>query len=200
MDPERATKIISPLSDSVIERNRRLIHMKVVTRKSFTQPEFEWRGLPVYHFGDDANGYYVQYSPEKNAVLYFVAYKMIKGGGIRFGRQILVWADRTQTYTVGLAPHIFWKILLPRFKALIADTQQTDHGRAFWRQRLGEALSGGHPQAKCYAYDRRSTPNALYRMTSDLDVDKYSDLLWGSDEGHLRTHAVISNQELRLRS
>jgi hypothetical protein len=152
------------------------------------------RGGDLYHVGDNSNGYY--FLDVDGEVIYFVRYRKILGGGNTFGRQVLVarLADRGEATKV--AAHVFFKYLLPKFGALSTDTQQTKHGRQFWLFALSEALAEGH---HVYAYDRRSTPNTLTELHSQSELSSVQSMLWGTDQGHKRTHAVISKTPITIK-
>lgn len=189
-----STKLIPPLSD---ERIRRAGLNAFQIRKREIKdwkPIATYKDANVYTTGTDGAGYY--FLERNSSVIYFVHYKMIKGGGLRFGRQILVWRDSADIAASGFAKHIFWERLLPRFKALISDTQQTPNGKAFWGYMIDEAFSRGTP---VYFYDRSSNPNRLIQIEDLTKLRQHDQEIWGTSNRHLQTHAVISEVPLQLK-
>jgi len=147
----------------------------------------------MYLTGDYANGYYFLVDNER--VVYFVKYKRINAGGVQFGRQVLVWRDNESSASAAFASFVFFQVLLPRFKALMSDTQQTPDGSRFWSTMIGFAHRKG---LHVYAYDRSRPPTALYTIKNSRDLDLYRGLIWGRTDKHLRTHVVISLKPLTL--
>jgi hypothetical protein len=119
-----------------------------------------------------------------------VRYRNIKAGGNSFGRQVLVARLTNRPESALSALHVFYKYLMPRFKSLMTDTQQTEHGQRFWSTALAAAMKD--KRYHVYSYDRRSTPNQLTRLGSWSELTKQMDVIWGTDEGRKRTHVVIS--------
>lgn len=181
-DKGSANVWFAQLKSSITEKN-----------PTFLQKYPDDHGGSLYTVGDQSNGYY--YLVVDDSITYFVRYRAIKGNGNKFGRQVLVARVASSIESSGLALHVFYHYLLPRFKSIISDTMQTERGKAFWDYALAKAF-----QRNLYVYyfDRRNTPNKLVRMENREDLKKYHSAIWGTDEGHLRTHAVISSVPLRI--
>lgn len=194
MQSETATQLIEPLSNYLVALVRKALRSKL-DKKAIT-PVAQYRGLDVYHLGDQGIGYYVL-TNEDHEVVYFVRYRKVRANGLSFGRQVLVWRDREALLSAGFASEVFFHKLLPTFKALISDTQQSPKGKQFWDFALLHAF-----QSKLHVYclDRRSSPNTLTAISGDADLKKLSPIIWGTDEGHLRTHVVISSVPLSLKA
>lgn len=152
------------------------------------------KGGSLFTTGDDTNGYYYLVEDEKN--FYFVRYRMIKANGNRFGRQVLVARKESSVRSTGIALYVFYKYLLPRFGALLTDTQQTLLGKRFWSYALHQAFVQNF---HVYCLDRKSTPNILIPIKDAESLDRKSYLIGGSSTGHLRTHAVISMKAIALK-
>ena len=189
---EQSTKLISDIDTDRIEQ----WFTELLSIMSKKKPKLigPYRTGQLYHTGDISNGYY--YLMEGDEVVYFVRYRKITGGGNRFGRQVLVANRKGSLASVGVAMHVFYTHLLPKFKALITDTQQTLNGRAFWGYALDKAYETGK---HVYFYDRRSTPNTLTLLETENDLAKVYTKIWGTTEGHLRTHAVISEIPIQMK-
>ncbi|MGD0511539.1 MAG: hypothetical protein ABSA33_06930, partial [Candidatus Micrarchaeaceae archaeon] len=114
------------------------------------------------------------------------------------GRQVIVWRNK-EVYSgasAGFASKIFFEYLLPKYKALVADKEQSPDGYAFWHYALREAFSRNK---FVYFLNRRSTPNTLARLPTYDDVLEHEHDLWGEEDGHLRTFAVISEIPLAIK-
>ena len=194
MNSEQATQLINPLSTYLIDLVSKALKSKLA-KKSITPIE-QYRGLDVYHLGDLGIGYYVL-TNEEHEVVYFVRYRKVRANGLAFGRQVLVWRDKNELGSEGFASEVFFNKLLPTFKALISDTQQSPNGRQFWGFSLLHAFKTGK---YVYCLDRRSSPNQLTWIQGDADLKSMSPVIWGTDEGHLRTHVVISSVPLSLKA
>jgi hypothetical protein len=195
METEAMTLLIDPLEESDIERDKRFILSKIKNRKSTGK----YKGADVYYLGDSQNGYVAL--AKNDQLLYFVRHESVRHNKLPLGRQVMVWsagsAPGSAAYaSTGFAAHVFFDYLLPKYKALIADKQQTDAGFRFWKYAINRAL-----QEHKYVYflNRRSTPNQLIRLQSDEDVEKYAHQMWGFNTGHLLTFAIISKIPLVLK-
>lgn len=58
--------------------------------------------------------------------------------------QCLLWRATASLYTKNLTQRMFFDYLLPRYGAIISDTQQTKDGYRFWGDRMSDAVSLGH--------------------------------------------------------
>ncbi len=191
MEEEYATKLIDDLEEALVEEVASLLQKKL--RKN-AKPQFTYRGADVHSFGDEGTGYIVLVKDSE--ILYFVKHRTVRHNGFKLGRQVLVWRKPFVYEAAGFASQIFFKVLLPKYSALIADQLQTKQGKQFWLFALGHAFDTG---LYVYFLDRRSTPNQLLEMSDDSDISKYSSQLWGHSEGHKRTFAVISTKPLSLK-
>lgn len=156
----------------------------------------QWKGVPFYRFGDRGVGYLCLATSDE--LLYFVRHQLVRNNRLHLGRQVLVWRN-PEARTIGaagFARHVFMNILLPEYKALIADQEQTRNGRVFWEYMLDEAF-----QKNLYVYmlDRRSSPNRLVPLLNQKELQTHSSELWGPTEGHKRCCAVISKVELVIK-
>ena len=193
---ETATRLIAPLSDdSGYVKHVRLLLNEKLRKKG--KPFSVYQGATVYLLGDKQQGYVVL---EKNGeILYFVRHEAVKHNSLQLGRQVLVWRNKDvhSAAARGFAAMVFFNYLLPKYKALVADKEQTANGKQFWEYALGTALEKG---LYVYYLDRRSTPNRLLKLDDYAEVLAYEDELWGYENGHLRTFAVISQVPLELKN
>lgn len=195
-DPLRATKIIDDFDLDKVNLWFRELKTIISSKKpTLLQKYPDQLGGDLYTTGDNNNGYY--YLMVDDEIVYFVRYRKIKANGNSFGRQVLVARRKDSLEASKVAAHVFFSYLLPRFGALMSDTQQTRHGKAFWTFVLSEAFM---KNLHVYCLDRRSTPNTLQLISDRRVLQKdYASIIWGTDEGHLRTHAVISKTLLSIK-
>lgn len=196
---ERAmTKVIRPLDDShrFVQRALELLERKL---QSSVKPLTQYRGADVYAFGDKENGYFVLV--KELEVLYFVRYEAVRHHLPQaLGRQVLVWRNKeasSSASSVGFAQHVFFDYLLPKYKALIADKEQTPNGKQFWEYAIEKAFV---LRKHVYFLNRRVHPNTLIQLANSADVLKYENEIWGTENGYLHTFAVISNTPLKIRT
>jgi len=186
------SKLIQDLGTELIEHVRTSLFRKI---KAGGKPFSTYLGADVYKFGDFGSGYVVL--ARGSDVLYFVRYEKIRHNALPLGRQVLVWRNKDDPATVKFARTVFFNYLLPKFTALVSDTLQTTNGKAFWQYSIDKALA---EDKYVYFLDRRSSPNRLIRLIDYPELVKYSSEIWGTDEGHKRTFAVISLKPLQLKS
>lgn len=190
-----ATMLIEPLSEPSLAEATKLLWKKVKGKQA---PMFLYGGaFPVYQVGDDFNGYILLFNPDMQTVDYFVNYKKVHHGGISAGRQVLLWRAQSSPAAGGFAQHVFFKVLLPKYKTLFADTQQSDKGKEFWTNAIAHAFERN---LHVYMYDRRKVPNELVEFDGLGDLNKHQDRIWGTELGHKRLFAVISLDKLSLRA
>jgi hypothetical protein len=191
-DDITATKIIPDLETALVERVKLYLKLKVLGKAN---PIYTHNGANLYRFGDDGEGFYALVHNGK--LVYFVRHRRIRYGGAKLGRQVLLWRDpNSDTVTNGFARLVFFKILLPRYGALIADKEQTRNGSAFWRNAMGNALDKG---LHVYFLDRRGSVK-LTKLESEEAIDAAAPDLWGTTPAHLYTFAVVSEKPLALRT
>lgn len=189
-----ASQLIPNLSETRLMDNAQAYFDRRL-RKDRITPVSSYRGADVYHLGTGEKQSWILLV-EEGKVTYFVLYKKIRHNGNHFGRQVLVMRRSPSGASGGFAQHVFFKVLLPRYKALIGDTQQTIHGQNFWINAIATAFALGY---YVYILDRRSTPNRLLSLPSMKDLEANEKLLWGHDLGHRRVLPVISLNPIQLR-
>jgi hypothetical protein len=194
MNEVTAVQLIPPLNESAMVQGLERLYLKKKISK--VPPDDKWNGADVYEFGDGGTGYVCLV--KNDVIVYFVRYRKVRGGGNKFGRQVLVWKNKNVPATAGFASHVFFEKLLPKFGALITDTQQTEDGKAFWGYCLMKAFLD--PALFVYFYSRRETPNRLVQLHNHADLDKFEADLWGHSDVFILTHLVISQKGLKLRN
>lgn len=190
---ETATVQVDSLDRNLIDYVRTKVKSDIHTRNA--KPREQYHDMDVYFLGDDNTGYIVLYDDVDEDVLYFVEYKKVSHSGLTAGRQVLVWANKQRPATAGFARHVFFLFLLPKYKILFADTEQTLAGERFWQYSMSHALTLGN---HVYAFDRRTNPSTLLPIISVRDIDTHRNLLWGKTPEHSKTFAVISQSALTL--
>jgi hypothetical protein len=187
----QGTKLTDDLGRDTIEYIRNRLKEKI---ERGGKPGSKYQGADVYTFGDMGSGYVVL--TRGTDVLYFVRYEKIRHNNLPLGRQVLVWRTSGDASTALFAQTIFFQVLLPKFTALISYKLQTRNGMGFWQIAIKKAFE---ENMHVYYLDRRSSPNRLITLTNYDDVIQYQKEIWGSDEGHKRTFAVISLKPLKLK-
>lgn len=193
MSEQYATQLVEPLDDSLVGYVKKLLASRIREKKA--KPTTKYHGADVYFLGDKQNGYSIL--ARDNEILYFVRYEAVKHNKLELGRQVLVWSNKTDPASAGFAAHIFFDYLLPKYKALIADKQQTSHGQRFWTYAINRALESN---LRVYFLNRRTSPNELIELRSIEDAVQHRNDLWGTEAGHLRTFAVISQIPLQIKT
>ncbi len=186
-----ATKIIPDLDSSLVDYVRTKLNPRCEKRK----PDEVYRGAEVHFLVNNQVGYVCLYDRSENSIVYFVRYKEVKQTGLKAGRQVLLWKDRSHIATTEFADHVFFLYLLPRFRTLFADVLQTEKGREFWQYALSKAFRIG---LNVYMLDRRSIPTPVKLESFDDVVKHYKDL-WGPTNAHEYTWAVISKDKLQIK-
>lgn len=147
----------------------------------------------LYSFGDNENGWYVLWHPVDEEVLYFVQYKSVRHAGIKFGRQILVYRQAGAKYR-GIVERVFFDYLLPRFKALISDQDQTVWGRRMWVYLADEAFGKG---LHVYLMDRRGSGTKTTELKNMPELRAAAPTIWsGTAPRDRMTLLVISRDPL----
>lgn len=187
---EYATVLIEPLSES----NIRLALTYLLDKIKNKSPIGKYKDADIFLLGDNGVGYLVLIAD--NEVIYFVRYRKIRHNSLPLGRQVLLWRDRSDPRSAGFAKQAFFNILIPKYKALISDVEQTSLGQGFWSTSIEYALRSNY---YVYFLNRRSTPNTLIPLLTEQDVIKYKKDIWGYTQGHKYTYAVISSIPLRLK-
>jgi hypothetical protein len=85
------------------------------------------------------SSYIVLVDPYTQDISYFVKHRPVSIEQITAGRQILVWRNTDSYYAAGFAYYVFFNILLPKYKVLFADIQQTPNGKTFWSYAIKKA-------------------------------------------------------------
>jgi len=196
MDTDETTKWTPSFRDSAREEDRKFLLNEI--RSKHLKPSGAYRGEPYYCIGDVRKSYVVLV--QNGEIVYFVRVKQIQYNEPEFGGQILVCRERIYPSAYGFAFFVFFKLLLPKHKALLADQEQTqdqDGQQRFWSNAIAEAFDRN---LYVYAFDRRPTPNTLTQLHNRHDADKNKDKLWDKTEGQERIFAVISQVPLKLKS
>ena len=194
-DPLSATMLIPDIDSAKVSSwFKELTSLLAKRNPKFLAHYPDASGGELLTVGDDTNGYY--YLKVDDDIVYFVRYRRVKANGNAFGRQILVARKRSNILSTGVALHVFYSYLLPRFGALMSDTQQTQHGKAFWDYAIAAAFKRS---ILVYFLDRRSTPNKVVLLSTPKDVDLNSKEIWGTGQGHLRTHVVLSKTPITIK-
>ena len=126
-------------------------------------------GQPIeYFFAVDGDG----------LTRYCVKVADVKTPPLRAGCQVGVWSDPEFAVTKRFAPTVFWDVLFERHD-IISDQIQTDFGRRFWINRIGEAYG---KNLCVYLLELKGAKIIKSpRIRTIEDFNKMSTKIWGSE-------------------
>jgi len=105
-----------------------------------------YNGLPLIEFKvSQKESYIVLESPTKG-IVYFVHLKaeqllQLHSNSVT---QVEVWRRPATPAVRGLAKFVVFKYLLHRYNFIVSDASQTEEGKRFWLDLLGDAIEAGH--------------------------------------------------------
>jgi hypothetical protein len=143
-------------------------------------------GQPVeYFFAVDGEG----------LTRYCVKVADIKAPPLRAGCQVGVWSDPEFATPVRFAPKVFWEVLFERHD-IISDQIQTDFGRRFWINRIGEAYG---KNLCVYLLELRGSKIIKSpRIRTVDDFNKMITKIWGSELKMRNIRLAITKNPLRF--
>lgn len=148
---ESAPQLISPLD----EGHPILVKVQQACLKALLDNKAKkvgsWNTIPLWLTGSDKDGCYFLAEADTKAqdgILYFVKYSVVRlprAAGLGAAvRQVLVWRNpKVGVGPAGVAHHVFFNVLLPKYGALVTDRLQTQRGQQFWEFAVAEALRRG---------------------------------------------------------
>lgn len=149
----------------------------------------------LFRTGDKQNGSYVLYNKDTKLTDYFIRYeyKKVSGHGL-FVTQVLLWRRKSASFNGrSVTDHVFFDILLPKYKRIASDQQQTEAGRDFWIRILSLANGKSHrigilEKGKEVEYFDES-------KTSYMDwMDEKELTSWGEDESKRMIRFIIEEK------
>lgn len=175
--------------------------MDDVKNAAFTHKFFnEKKPLAIQQLGDytlyESSRAYALIENDTQRAAYAMQFTVSSNAYLRTtcAQQVMVWRD-TQVYeTEGLAPHIFFSHLLPKYHTIVTDSMQTEDGQRFWDKRILEALIRG---LNVY-YVSLIPPREIALITSDKEYQAITRKkeIWGGENKHQARRLVISNHIL----
>ena len=154
-----------------------------------------YSGAELLHFKEGSGGVYFLYDSKSKEVLYFVRYRSVTMSAFRSPdghnstRQVLLYRNSNMAASAGVASHVFWNLLLPKFDALASDSQQTPDGKKFWVYAIKEAFKRG-----CGVHMVNTVDRSRVDMTSEEEFLALEDKLWGPKAWFQRIILVISKE------
>lgn len=108
-----------------------------------------------------------------------------------------LWRDVNNLSAAGLTKHVFTKILLPEFHIIASDNLQTKDGRAFWMNRVSEALDRDQ---NVYVLSE-IPPRKLIKVLDHAEFMKLNTAgqIWGTDPKFRLRRILISDHLLTPR-
>ena len=132
---------------------------------------------------------------DKKLIEYFVQYEFSHFRKIKTITQIALWANHAfpMPNLEGLSAikWTFFKYLLPKADAIVADTMQTELGKRFWLRRIRDAWDTG---LKTYLVLRDT--NMVFEIKNTKDLDTLTPYIWGTKDRHKYRRAFITKKEL----
>jgi hypothetical protein len=183
-------RLIPPIKEE-LSKLAETLYSKVIGKKSIGT----YNGASIYHIGDAGIGYYLLI--DKDTVAYFVKYTRVRFGGNHYARQILVWRNEERAVSARFATHVFFNILLPKFKYLISDQDQTSQGKRFWQVACDVSFERGF---NVYKLDRSTTPIQLIKFDNKLEFIEGTRDLWGATLKDRQVLLIVTASTLSLRS
>lgn len=159
------------------------------------KPSFVFNSADVFDFVDHGDRYLVMVHDKQ--IRYFVRVSKVNEAGMTFARQVLVWREKSSFPAMGFAIHVFFKILLPEYGALITDVQQTEKGRDFWLLATSMVLRGEH-QGKVYLLDKQKRPAKLTPITQPDQVINSAPEIWGDDHPFQDKLLIVTKKALKV--
>ena len=155
------------------------------------KPTWRKQGQPIFEVNDGNDAKYVVMTID-GEIAYFVRHLPVKDFPFGAGRQIMaIRLNKLHPAVVGLARHIMFQLLLPRYGAILSDETQTTEGNSFWINAMVVALQ----RRLCvYFVDGREDehhPTFLRLHTKD-DIAGVGKDLWGTTNDHMYTFAAVS--------
>jgi hypothetical protein len=97
-------------------------------------------GNKLYREGTAYNGSY--FFVKAGLIVYYMEYEVHAAhfSGLHSVTQTSVWRKLGAGVPKGLASHVLFKYLVPKYPAVMSDKIQTDRGRDFWVDLMGDAL------------------------------------------------------------
>lgn len=187
--PRVATYLIEDLSPALLSQETRRVY-DLLDKNPSAKPK-KFRSCPPMYELTDGRGYTYLVLVEDDEVTYFVRHHDVPGLPFRAGRQVLLARLVNTPETVGLPARVFFRVLLPKYGTIIADTAQTDKGQRFWFYAIKEAF-----RLKRFVYfvDMRDegSPARTTLLTSWPEVMAVKNDIWGTSALHEATFAAIS--------
>lgn len=142
----------------------------------------------LYQLGSDANGYYMSVHNDK--VAYFAHYKSvnIKFMDKSYGRQVFIRRSEHTSLSFGAPKIVFFNYLLPKFKSMVSDTEQSYDGKKFWEGAVAEAI-----RESGFSVQVLDTKNGKFVDIKTIDEwDSTKPHIWGENDLFKRYVIVIN--------
>lgn len=177
-----------------IEEENRLFYRRLLGKK------YQYK-IKLFELNDHASMYQLKseffvLDSNLKKVTYYMRYKVDNNGTLgQFVWQSLVWTDDLiqEDYLSGLPKRIFFEHLLPKFHTILTDSEQTFHGRRFWRQRIADAFN---LRLNVYFFDFQGRVLKQLNSLSDLEKFQKEYDIWGPMKRHELKRMVITDKNL----
>lgn len=109
-------------------------------------------------------------------------------------KQCIVWRDfNSSVQTQNIPMELFFKILLPKTKAVVTDCKQTEYGKNFWKRAIANAFRYG--KYHIYHADLASPLHSRFtELKSEREFDKANPKIWGSANVFEKQLVIISEK------
>lgn len=192
MEISSAPYLIDPTQFGLNDLEKNQARLADIKRKYKTHSLPTWHGaeLVEYKVGPD-EAYIISEVDQGDGpeIAYLVHLKMerLKALDSQSVTQVEVWRRKGAAIPAGLTKHVFFDILLKRFKFIVSDRSQTEKGRDFWLDRLGEADRAGHRVGVIIDDEVTWKDDVLFGPW----IRTMEKSAWGTDNIHYDTRMVI---------
>ena len=108
--------------------------------------------------------------------------------------QVAVWRDNSARETRGLPQRVIFDHILKKWPVIISDYLQTERGKAFWENLMGEAVAEGFQIAVTHLVDNTIL---WFDPTTDRDLSSWVSEwrgAWGYQSDHQNFRFIISQK------
>ena len=192
MEISSAPYLIDPTQFGLNDLEKNQARLADIKRKYKAHPLPTWHGAELIEYTVGPDEAYIISEVDQGdgpEIAYLVHLKMerLKALESRSVTQVEVWRNPAGGSPTGLTKHVFFDILLKRFKFIVSDRSQTERGKEFWLLRLKEAESLGHRVGVIIDDEVTWKGDVLFGPW----IRTMEKSVWGTDNIHYATRMVI---------
>lgn len=183
---ETAMPQLIHLSKAEVEAAKKNV-TKLYSQKKLTFIE-KYKGADLYFEGDDLNQSWSLF--HEGVLVYFVLAKKVQLFNGDAVRQTLVDRSKGHAVSAGIAQHVIFKKLIPKYHAIASDCQQSSDGLGLWTNLIGSILVD-KPQLTVSLLNTNDKTEQVIHTPAELD----SHHVWGESTYYQRFILVISENK-----